>query len=64
MSVQRPNMFPQPVTIRTQETVAVLLHITDVAEVLLVQVQVHGLPVAIGGTSYQPSCNISLFHLL
>jgi hypothetical protein len=31
MSVQHPNMFPQPVTFRTQETVAVLLHITDVA---------------------------------
>jgi hypothetical protein len=27
-------MFPQPVQFRTQETVAVLRHITDVAEVL------------------------------
>jgi hypothetical protein len=30
MSVQHPNMFPQPVTLGTQETVALLLHITDV----------------------------------
>jgi hypothetical protein len=37
--VQLPNMFPQPVTLGTQETVALLLHITDVAEVLIVQVQ-------------------------
>jgi len=51
MSVQRPNMFPQPVTFRTQETVTVFLHITDVAEVLLVQVQMHGLLVAVRGTS-------------
>ena len=47
-----------------QDTLAVLLHITDVAEVLLVQVQSHGLLVTVGRTSYQTSCNISLFHLL
>jgi hypothetical protein len=35
MSVQLPNMFPQSVTLGTQETVAVLLNITDVAEVVI-----------------------------
>jgi hypothetical protein len=64
MSVQLSNIFPQPVTFRTQETVAVLLHVVDVAKVVFIQVQIHGLLVTVGGTSYQSCCNISLFHLL
>ena len=43
MSVQLPNMFPQSVTLGTQETVAVLLNITDVAEVVIIQIQIDGL---------------------
>jgi hypothetical protein len=43
----------------TQETVAVLLHITDVAEVLLVQVQIHGILVTVGGTSYQSCIDVT-----
>jgi hypothetical protein len=46
-------------TLGTQETVALLLHITDVAEVLLVQVQSHGLLVTVGRTSYQRGLEIS-----
>jgi hypothetical protein len=38
MSVQLPNMFLQSVTLGTQETVAVLLNITDVAEVVIIQI--------------------------
>jgi hypothetical protein len=37
MSVQLSNIFPQPVTFRTQETVAVLLHVVDVAKVVFIQ---------------------------
>jgi hypothetical protein len=43
MSVQCPNMFPQPGTFRTQETVAVLPHITDVAEMIFIQIQINSL---------------------
>ena len=31
---------------------------------VFIQVQIHGLLVAVGRTSYQSCCNISLFHLL
>jgi hypothetical protein len=50
MSVQHPNMFPQPVTFRTQVAVTVLPHITHVAEVLFVQVQIHGVVVLVWRT--------------
>ena len=52
------------VTFRTQETVAVLLHITDVAEVLLVPVQIHGILVTVGGTSYQSCIDVTSFCFL
>ena len=49
MSVLLPNMFPQSVTFRTQVAVSVFLHITDVAEVVFIQIQIHGIFKAIGG---------------
>ena len=64
MSVQHANMFPQPITFRTQVAVTVLLHITDVAEVVFIQIEIHGLLVADGGTSYQPSCDVTGFCFL
>jgi hypothetical protein len=47
MSVQLSNMFPQPVTFRTQVAVTVLLYITDVAEVVFIQIEIHALLVAV-----------------
>jgi hypothetical protein len=41
VSMQHPNTFPQSVTLGTQETVAVLLHVVDVAEMVFIQVQIH-----------------------
>jgi hypothetical protein len=41
MSVQRRNMLPQPVTCQTRVAVTVFLHITDVAEVVFMQIQIH-----------------------
>ena len=62
MSVQRPNMFPQPVTFQTRVAVTVFLHITDVAEVVgFIQIQIHCIFKAVGGTSYQPSCDVTSF---
>ena len=51
MSVQRPNMFPQPVTFQTRVAVTVFLHITDVAEVVgFIQIQIHCIFKSVGGT--------------
>ena len=50
MSVQPPNMFPQPVTFQTRVAVTVFLHITDVAEVVFMQIQIHCIFKSVGGT--------------
>ena len=41
MSVQRPNMFPQPVAFATRVAVTVFHYITAVAEVVFIQIQIH-----------------------
>jgi hypothetical protein len=43
---------------------AVFLHIIDVAEVVFIQVPIHGLLVAVGRTSYHPSCDVTSFRFL
>jgi hypothetical protein len=44
MSVQRPNMFPQPVTFRTQETVTVTLdHLVVLEQLFSLNVYVYDL---------------------
>jgi hypothetical protein len=57
-------MFPQPVTFRTKVAVTVFLHITDVADVVFIQIQIHGIFKAVGGMSYQPSCDVTGFCFL
>jgi hypothetical protein len=41
-------MFPQPVTFQTRVAVTVFLHITDVAEVVFMQIQIHCIFKAVG----------------
>jgi hypothetical protein len=44
--------------------VTVFLHITDVAEVVFMQIQIHCIFKSVGGTSYQPSCDVTSFCFL